>query len=155
MTHLRICTLVLLPLMLALTFATNSNGQESTTEPLPPPNPFGQMMQSLNPANWRMPKLKMPTMKNFMPTKKEKDRVITKKDSLVTEVSETTKNTWRRTKETLNPMRLIPAGFKQDPETRPAPKKQGGFFSNLFAPRQPEPEQAQSVTDWLKQDPVR
>ena len=40
-------------------------------------------------------------------------------DSLVSEVSTTAKKSWTRTKEALNPMRLIPAGFRQNSETKP------------------------------------
>lgn len=122
----------------------------------PSGNPLTKMFSGLNPANWKMPKLKMPTMDTFMPTKSEKDRVITKKDGLVQEVSNTAKQSWQRTKETLNPMKLIPVGFRQNEQTTPAPKKEGGFFSSLFAPKPTEPvSAASSVTDFLKQDPIR
>lgn len=117
-------------------------------------NPLTSLMQGLNPANWKMPKLKMPTMDKFLPTKSEKDRVITKKDGLVQEVSKTAKKSWQRTKDTLNPMKLIPVGFRQNQQTTPAPKKEGGFFSGLFGPKE-EAAPTSSVTDFLKQDPIR
>lgn len=141
----------------SLSVATVS-AQAPEEEPLPPPNPLMRMASGLNPMNWKMPKMKMPTMDTFLPTKQEKDRVITKKDSLVTEVSNTAKQSWQRTKDTLNPMKLIPAGFRQNGETKPAPKPESepGFFSRLFSPFPPkEEESTQSVTDWLKQEPVR
>ena len=134
-------------------------GQDSVGQDIagksPGVNPFGQMMSGLNPANWKMPQLKMPSMSGILPTKNEKDRVIKKKNGLVEEVSNTAKQSWQRTKNTLNPMRLIPTGFKQNQQTTPAPKKEGGFFSNLFSPKPAAKESNQSVTDWLKQDPVR
>ncbi|KAA5545924.1 hypothetical protein FYK55_03150 [Roseiconus nitratireducens] len=129
-----------------------AEGQEPDLADAPAPGPIGRMMNGLNPANWQMPKLKMPTMDRFMPTRDEQDRVITKKNSLVDEVSKTAKSSWTRTKDTLNPMKLIPAGFKQNQQTEPAPKEPG-FFSRLFFP---EPERdTTSVNDFLKQDPIR
>ena len=147
---------VLLVLITLLPIAAAGAQEPVEDEPLPG-SPVTRMMSGLNPANWRMPKLKMPSMATFLPTKQEKDRVITKKDSLVDEMSTTAKTSWLRTKETLNPMRLIPAGFKQDGQTAPAAKKEGGFFSSLFAPFPPETDESEkpSVNEWLKQDPVR
>lgn len=144
---------------LTLLSVANATAQEPAMDPQLPGNPLTRMMSGMNPANWTMPKLKMPSMSRFLPTKQEQDRVITKKDSLVTEVSNTAKKSWQRTKDTLNPMRLIPAGFKQGAETTPAPpaKQEPGFFSRLFSPF-PEPaEQSASstVTDFLKQDAIR
>jgi hypothetical protein len=149
----QIATLTLLTL---LPIAAADAQQPETDAPLPG-NPLTRMMTGLNPANWNMPKLKMPTMATFLPSKQEKERVITKKDSLVDEVSNTAKQSWKRTKDTLNPMRLLPAGFKQTSPTKTAPKKQGGFFSSLFAPFPPDSDRSDkpSVNDWLKQDPVR
>ncbi|WP_147868756.1 hypothetical protein [Stieleria maiorica] len=139
--------------------AQDPTSQDPTTEPALPGNPLTRMVSGLNPMNWQMPKLKMPTMSSFLPTKQEKDRVITKKDSLVDEVSTTAKKSWQRTKDTLNPMRLIPAGFRQNSQTTPAPqaKQQGGFFSNLFAPfpKSADEDTSHSVNDFLKQEPVR
>ena len=127
------------------------------------PGPIGQVLNGLNPANWKMPQMKMPKMKlpqlpkmgQLLPTKQEKKRVIEKKNGFVDEVSQTAKNSWKRTKETLNPMRLIPAGFKQNRTTEPAPKKEGGFFSNLFLPSKETPPKSATPSDFLRQDPVR
>ncbi|MEO1615750.1 MAG: hypothetical protein AAFV88_07885 [Planctomycetota bacterium] len=128
--------------------------QPPATEPLPAPSPISKMMNGLNPANWKMPK--MPTMDRFLPTKAEKDRVITKKNGLVQEVSMTAKKSWQRTKDTLNPMKLIPAGFRQNSTSEPKPKSEGGFFKSLFSPFPKKDDTAKnSVTDWLKQDPIR
>ena len=152
------CALVAAMMLASL---TDVSAQDSATDPQLPGNPLTRMMSGLNPMNWQMPKLKMPTMSTFLPSKDEKERVITKKDSLVDEVSMTAKKSWQRTKDTLNPMRLIPAGFRQDSQTTPAPatatKQQGGFFSNLFSPfpKSADEDATQSVNDFLKQEPVR
>jgi hypothetical protein len=135
-----------------------AGAQEADMQPLPPANPFVRMVNGLNPANWNLPKFQMPSFGKILPTKREKKRVITKKDSLVDEVSNTAKQSWQRTKETLNPMRLMPAGFRQNQQPAPARREsQGGFFQKLFSPfsGQPAEPEAKSVTDWLKQDPVR
>lgn len=150
---------LILAAVLAVVPSLHLAAQEPGMEPQLPGNPVTRMLSGLNPANWTMPKMSLPSMDRFLPTKQEKDRVITKKNGFVDEVSNTAKSSWRRTKETLNPMRLIPAGFRQDGQTAPAPqpKKQGGFFSSLFSPF-PEPEEddiTSSVNDFLKQDPIR
>ncbi|MCC9603603.1 hypothetical protein LOC67_23890 [Stieleria sp. JC731] len=124
---------------------------QETTPDLPPASPVSQLVSNLNPLNW-----KMPSMGSILPSKAEKDRVITKKNSLVTEVSTTAKKSWQRTKETLNPMRLIPAGFRTpSTETKPAEPKSEGFFSKLFSPFPPKEEDEATVTDWLRQDHVQ
>ena len=121
------------------------------------PGPIGRMMHGLNPMNWKMPQMKMPklpTMKNLLPTKQEKKRVIEKKNNFVDEVSQTAKKSWQRTKKTLNPMNYIPAGFKQNRTVEPAPKTEGGgFFSGLFSPT--TPKKSETPNDFLRQDPVR
>ena len=156
MTKQRLTVTIAFLCFLTCLSGSTLSAQDTAAEPLPPPNPLVRMVNGLNPANWKMPKVKMPTMSTFLPTREEKDRVITKKDSLVSEVSTTAKKSWTRTKEALNPMRLIPAGFRQNSETKPVEEKKPGFFSSLFAPYPPEEtEPAQSVTDWLKQEPVR
>ena len=148
--------IAMLAVLTALSYST-ALGQETDTDPELPGNGFTQMVSGLNPANWRMPQFKMPTWDGILPTKEEKSRVITKKNSFVDEVSTTAKKSWHRTKSTLNPKRFMPAGFKQNTSTQPE-RKEPGFFSRLFAPypESPEPEMdTKSVTDWLKQDPVR
>lgn len=126
------------------------------------PGPFGQMMNGLNPANWKlpqmqMPKMKMPQMPKFgqmLPNKQEKQRVIEKKNNFVSEVSQTAKNSWKRTRETLNPMKYIPAGFKQN--RTPKPKtNQGGFFQGLFGPREQTPTKPSSPSEFLRQESIR
>ena len=137
-------------------FAQDSSSETAQDPPLPG-NPLTQFASGLNPANWNLPKMKMPSMSTFLPTKTEQDRVITKKNSLVDEVSTTAKQSWQRTKTTLNPMRLIPAGFKQNSETVPKAKKEPGFFSKLFSPfpTKEDSESNQSVNDFLKQETIR
>jgi len=149
-----LCRSLIAATLVMLAFGSPASAQPSVDGTGSQPGPFGQMMQGLNPANWRMPEFKLPKMSNFLPTPKEKKRVIEKKDGFVDEVSKTAKNSWRRTKETLNPMRLMPAGFKQNRQTQPAPKKQGGFFSGLFGPRE-SPQKSSTPSEFLKQDPVR
>jgi hypothetical protein len=130
---------------------------ESAMDPPLPGNPFTQFASGLNPANWKMPKMKMPSMSTFLPTKTEQDRVITKKNSLVEEMSTTAKQSWQRTKTTLNPMRLMPAGFKQNSQSTPATKKEPGFFSKLFSPfpSNVNSEEKPNVNDFLKQEQLR
>ncbi|OYP36586.1 hypothetical protein [Rhodopirellula sp. MGV] len=123
---------------------------DETAPELPPPSPVSQVMNNLNPMNW-----KMPSLGSILPNKEEKDRVITKKNNLVTEVSTTAKKSWQRTKETLNPMRLIPAGFRQNTTTAPAEPKSESFFSKLLNPFPPKEEESPTVTEWLKQDPIK
>lgn len=142
--------LILLIALLPLTSAAAA--QEPDADPQLPGTPLAGMFSALNPANWKMPK-----MSTFLPSKKEKERVITKKNSLVDEMSITAKQSWQRTKTTLNPMRLIPAGFKTNSQTKPAPKKEGGFWSNLFAPFPKSDRELDKpdVNDFLRQDPIR
>ncbi|MCA9137456.1 MAG: hypothetical protein KDB00_11875 [Planctomycetales bacterium] len=145
--------------LLAVACSSTAVAQEPEMDPQLPGTPMTRMLSGMNPMNWSMPKLKMPSMSSFLPTKQEKERVITKKDGLMSEVSTTAKKSWQRTKDTLNPMRLIPAGFKQNAETTPvtAEPKQRGFFSSLFAPFPEEEEEITkpSVNDFLKQEPIR
>ncbi|MCD0463739.1 hypothetical protein [Roseiconus lacunae] len=135
-----------------LVFAPSPSFAQESAPELPPANPVSQVMTNLNPMNW-----KMPSFGSILPTKDEKDRVITKKNNLVTEVSTTAKQSWQRTKETLNPMRLIPAGFRQNSTTtQPAQtQKSEGFFSKLLSPFPEKKDPEPTVTDWLKQDPVK
>ncbi|TWU02418.1 hypothetical protein [Stieleria varia] len=113
------------------------------------PGPLSQLASGLNPMNW-----KMPSFGKLLPSKDEKERVVKQKDSLVTEVSNTAKRSWKRTKETLNPMRIIPAGFRGDSTPAPAEKKEGGFFSSFMKPAEEEKTPATPI-GFLRQDPVK
>ena len=109
--------------------------------------------------NWKMPKVPMPKFSNMLPSKQEKERVIKKKDGLVAETTQTAKNTWNRTKNALNPMQFMPAGFKSNQTKQPAPstkKKEGGFFNGLFSPFPPEDKAAKpTVNEFLKQPRIQ
>lgn len=108
------------------------------------PSAIPGFVSKLNPANW-----KMPSFGSILPKTSEKDRIIERKDSLVTEMTGTAKNSWTRTKAALNPMKLLPAGNKTpSPET-----KKPGFFSRLFSPPA-DSQNSGTVTDFLKQDRI-
>ncbi len=118
------------------------------------PSPVGQMVETLNPVNWRMPKWQMPKFSGILPAKEEKVRIKKKKDSLFDEVKQTASKSWQRTKEVfnpqkLNPTRFLPASAKM-PSSKP-PKDEPGFFGSLFAPP-PAPQNPRTVTDFLGQE---
>ncbi len=117
--------------------------------------PIGRVVCGLNPMNWKMPK--MPTFQQVMPSTDEKTRIKKKKNSLVTEVSETANRSWNKTKQVLNPKRLLPSNlFAPKPETPQPPEvKQVGFFESLLNPSLKKPQQNDSVNDFLKQDKPR
>ena len=99
-----------------------------------PQTPVGRMMQGLNPANWKMPEFKMPTIQNLMPGQDDKDRIIERKNGLVDEVKGTAMRSWTKTKETLNPMRFLSGGLMGGTSDGQQPVQQtGGFFSNLLS----------------------
>lgn len=104
----------------------------------------------LNPANWKMPQFKMPSMGRILPGQQEKDRIIEKKDGLFGEVSNTAKASWKRTTEALNPMKMFTAGNRTSQKTEQKP----GFFKRLFTPPQTNSTPA-TVTEFLKQDRIQ
>ena len=112
------------------------------------PSALGTMASKLNPANWKMPSFGMPKFSSIMPQTSEQDRIIEKKDGLVSEVSNTAKASWKRTTSALNPMKMLPAANR----TPSATQKKPGFFSRLFSP--PPPENSSTVTDFLKRDRI-
>ncbi|MGB7345399.1 MAG: hypothetical protein WBD20_14380 [Pirellulaceae bacterium] len=125
----------------------------ATADEYQPVTPVGRMMQGLNPANW-----KMPTMKTFLPGQADKDRIIKRKDGLVTDVKDTASRSWTKTKETLNPMRLIPTSLFTPMEQQAAPASEpvqkAGFFSSMFGGGQQAEVQQTSgnVNDFLRQN---
>lgn len=122
--------------------ATNDG---AAAEPGPTaPSALSGFAAKFNPANWKLPSIGS----MVMPQKNEQDRIIERKDSLVTEVTSTAKNSWNRTRSALNPMKLIPAGNKT-----PSKKKEPGFFSRLLSP--PASPSSGGVNDFLKQDRVK
>ena len=116
--------------------------------------PFTRMAQGLNPANWTMPKVNMPSMPSFkkmLPGQEEKRQIIQKKDGLVEEVSKSASNSWNKTKDALNPMKLAswrPFGGEETSPQAPA-EKSPGFFSTLFQGPVVE-EQRSTANDFLK-----
>jgi len=122
--------------VLMFTTATGARGEESNAT-----TPFGQFMQRMNPANWRMPTL--PTFRSVLPKTEEKARIRKKSDGLVDEVGKTAQNSWQRTKDALSPQRFAPnfftASAKSPARTTPT-KQRPGFFQSLFsAPEAPLP----------------
>ncbi len=115
--------------------------------------PIGRMFQGFNPANW-----KMPQMNSFLPGKADKDRIIKRKDGLVTDVKETASRSWTKTKETFNPKRLIPQNLfgSTGPAASGQPKnvEKAGFFSSLLGTGTSEVEQTSGTTvnDFLRQN---
>ena len=161
---------------LVLTLVIAPGFQQLAAQDYEPQTPIGKMFQSMNPQNWKMPEMKMPKMRmpkmrmpsfgNIMPGKAEKDRIVKRKDSLVTEVKQTAHRSWTKTKQTLNPKRLIPAAFLADDNDRQSPVRQSsggtldGFFGNIMSPPEPfgdeESKSNSTVTDFLRQNkPMR
>ena len=91
---------------------------------------FGDLVSKLNPANWKMPTLRMPKVADVMPGSDEKDRIIQKKDGLLSEVGKTASSSWKKTKDALNPMNVLPASSRSPAGGEEKP----GFFKRLFSP---------------------
>lgn len=119
------------------------------------PSPMGKMVSGLNPMNWKMPKLKMPSFKEMLPGQEEKARITKKKDGLFSEVGKTASNSWSRTKAALNPQKLNPVNFftasARTPSEPEPEKKKPGFFHSLFNPGAAEAQDDATVTDFLSQ----
>jgi len=144
-------------LLAAIIIHFSAHSEAAAQSPTDSGMTIGQMASRLNPANWTMPKLRMPKMPSLLPGQEDRTRIVKKRDNLLTDVSDTAKRSWQRTKETLNPARLNPmnlfAGNSDTPASTNTPKKPG-FFSSLFAPPEPQ-ERVASVSDWLKQERPR
>ena len=112
--------------------------------------PMGRVVHGLNPMNWKMPKV--PTFQQVMPSKEDKTRITKKKNNLMTDMKQTASKSWNKTKDVLNPKRLLPTNlFAAKPEaTQPQRDvKQVGFFESLLRPQ--PPQKTDSVNDFLKQ----
>jgi hypothetical protein len=141
---------------LALCFACQSaQAQQATSSDPQTPGSFGQtpvgrVVSGLNPMNWKMPKFGQ-----MLPTKEEKTRIKDRKDGLMAEVKQTATRSWTKTKDVLNPKRLLPSNMfgtaAQPQQTASTTKEQPGFFGSLFTP-QPEVRQVSSVNDFLSQE---
>ena len=116
------------------------------------PSAIGKWVSNLNPMNWKRPEFKLPSFGDLMPGQGEQDRIIQRKDGLVSEVGASAKNSWQRTKEAFNPMKVLPAA-NRTPSPSPSGTEKPGFFKRLFTP--PPPPQAATVNDFLKQDRIQ
>lgn len=106
--------------------------------------------QKLNPMNWKVPSFRLP---NFLVGHDDQDRIVERKNGLVTDVKTTASRSWQKTKETFNPARLNPMNLFASSATEPATEKKPGFFSSLLSPAAPEPEErVATVNDWLGQE---
>ncbi len=118
------------------------------------PPSSGQMAENLNPANWRMPQWKLPSIRGLLPSTGEKAAIKKKKDGLFAEVTKTASNSWARTKEALNPQKLNPVNFLPASARMPSAEKPSeskpGFFRSLFSPVTSQPEDP-SVNNFLRQ----
>ena len=110
--------------------------------------PVGKFMQGINPQNW-----KMPTLQNILPGQIERDQIKKQKDGLVQEVANSAKRSWQKTKDTLNPMKMLQNKmFGGNTGTQPAAQKQGGgFFSSLLGGGEADAKTASGVNDFLRQ----
>jgi hypothetical protein len=132
--------------------ATSASAQEAE------PGALSKVAQTLNPANWKMPSLpKAPSFKMpaFLVPEADQNRIVERKDGLMTDVKNTASASWQRTKETFNPARLNPMNMFAGAGTESTATKQSespGFFSSLFgAPKAetgPE-ERVANVNDFL------
>lgn len=120
------------------------------------PGPVGSMFQKMNPMNWKMPAMKAPSFRlpNFMVQQNDQERIVERKNTLVTDVKSTASRSWQRTKETLNPARLNPMNLFAGPSTNAPPPRNDsspGFFKSMFtSPPEPE-ERVANVNDFLNQ----
>lgn len=112
--------------------------QPSTTQP--------SLASKLNPMNWKMPEFLVPN--------KDQERIVERKNTLASDIKTTASQSWQRTKTALNPARLNPMNLFATADTdQPAKKKEPGFFSSMFSPSEPEPEErVATVNQFLNQE---
>ena len=118
---------------------------------------FGAMASKLNPMNWSMPKpaFRLP---NFMVQHDDQDRIVERKNTLVTDVKSTASRSWQRTKETFSPARLNPMNLFAGPSETSAPpaKNEPNLFQSMFSTQPKEPEaRIAGVNDFLDQQRPR
>lgn len=122
------------------------------------PGAFSKMAQTLNPANWKMPSMpKAPAfrMPSFLVPNEDQDRIVERKNGLMTDVKTTASKSWQRTKETFNPARLNPMNMFAGTGTETKSTSQSdspGFFSSMFGAPQAAPgpeERVANVNDFL------
>lgn len=106
--------------------------------------------EKINPMNWRVPSFRLP---DFLVRHDEQERIVERKNGLVTDIKGTASRSWQRTKETFNPARLNPMNLFAGPAPQPQAEKKPGFFSSLLGPAKPEPEERiATVNEWLGQE---
>ncbi len=104
----------------------------------------------LNPMNWKMPAFHMP---EFLVPKNDQERIVERKDTLVSDIKTTTSQSWQRTKTTFSPARLNPMNLFSGSTTQPGHQTKPGFFSSLFSPAESKPEaRVATVNEFLNQD---
>lgn len=118
------------------------------------PGMFSKIGHAMNPANWSMPKtgLRMP---EFLVPQTDQNRIIEKKNSLVTDVKSSSSSAWKTTKETFNPSRLNPMNWTMPAAGEETDEKKPGFFSSLFPPKEEPVEHVAGVNDFLNQERPR
>ncbi|MGI9473432.1 MAG: hypothetical protein ACR2NZ_17960 [Rubripirellula sp.] len=139
----------------ALAMVMFADLSKATADTVVEPSPAGQITSALNPANWKMPKFKMPSFKALLPSNDEQTRIKKKKDGLFDEVGKSASNSWGKTKQALNPQNLNPAKFFPASARTPSTKEvkeesKPGFFRSLFS-APPKDESDATVTDFLRQ----
>lgn len=110
----------------------------------------GRFMEGLKPQNW-----KMPSLQSILPGQNERDQIKKRKDGLVQEVTESAKRSWQKTKDTLNPKRLIPTNLFGAGSQPNGQSQGGGFLSSLLGGGNSAQERAASASDFLRQDKPR
>jgi len=139
----------------ALTLFLFADHRIAAADTVVEPSPIGQLVNGLNPMNWRMPQWKMPNFKQLLPGTDEQTRIKKKKDGLFDEVSKTASNSWNKTKQVLNPQKLNPINYFPASARTPSPRKpvqtEPGFFRSLFTPRAAPEKDNSTVTDFLRQ----
>jgi hypothetical protein len=105
------------------------------------PPTTGQGSQWYNPSQWSMPS---------MPWTTEKPRIKKKSQGVMTDMNQSAKRGWAKTKEVLDPTKMFVADAKPRP-SKPAPaKSEPGFWGSLFGSEKPQKE-VKTVNDFLNQ----
>lgn len=146
---LHLTTILFIAICVSLSSATAQEAGSSSTR-----DAGAAPLGPLNPANWKMPSFKMPSLEGMLPQAEEKQRIVKKKDSFFSEIGKTVSNSWNRTKEAFNPQKLNPTRFLTASSRTPskqASESKPGFFSSLFSSGK-EDHSKSSTLDFLKRD---
>jgi hypothetical protein len=90
-----------------------------------------------NPLQWQMPSV---------PWSSEQPRLRKKSQGIVTDMNESAKRGWTKTKNALDPTRM----FVSDPKPSPPAKSEPGFWGTLFGSEQ-DKQDVRTVNDFLSQ----